>query len=671
MNKNNNLTRFDTGGTHESSPLGGIPLGNNSSVEQNETKQDNFIYSNRIFLDENVVSQYNLPKSLVGKSVADATKYIDNKFKGRNDKISQSTKDSMLSKIAEAQESMKPQESEMGQQITPENMNIPNQMAFGGFSDSVIGQGFSEEATGEEQNKAIAAGIGTVATGLDLGNLAFGKPAQNTDGLAPSAEINKGGMIAGSALKGASAGAALGPLGAGIGTLVGSVAGLLGANKARKAAIENSNNYATNVNKTFSDQYAMGGLIDPPTDNEPWQTKKIVKYQPGVTSGKNGDSGFYLYSKDNTDPTFNYKTDREFVKNSAMNNLQKTAQWQDYMRNKTVNIKPNVDLNLTNPITEEYAYGGKMKKYADGGYYENLVLRNDNTDPNYSREDLTNAKRLSILDQTGLKPMGTTVPYTIGTQPSVNIANVNKTLASGPSSFDMLKFNAGKIGDYVNKNAGNIARYAPIAANALQLAQLKKPQGERLDRLSNRYKPEYVDEAALQNIADNTMNNSVNAISQSGASQGQQRSSIIGSQLQRTKALSDAYNQAAAQNRTVNDRAQTFNLGVDQVNLNQSNTEKDINAKDQAAYRNEKSKYISAIGSDIGDIGKEQAQKKMISTATGYTYDGKYVRSPDGNIVTDPDTGEPITGDKLKESKSSKNVKKQALGGYLIKNKLK
>ena len=129
--QNGGLTRFDTGSNHENNPLGGIPIGNNNSVEENETKQNNFVYSNRIFLDSNIVSQYNLPKSLIGKSVADATKFIDNKFKGRNDKISQSTKNGMLSKIAEAQEAMKPQEPEMEQ--SQEGMIDPTQMAFGGY----------------------------------------------------------------------------------------------------------------------------------------------------------------------------------------------------------------------------------------------------------------------------------------------------------------------------------------------------------------------------------------------------------------------------------------------------------------------------------------------------------------------------------------------------------
>ena len=689
--QNGGLTRFDTGSTHEQNPLSGIPIGGNNSVEENETKQNNFIYSNRIFLDSNIVSQYNLPKSLIGKSVADATKFIDNKFKGRNDKISQSTKNLMLSKIAEAQEAMKPQEPEMEQ--SQESMIDPTQMAFGGFTQydtldpnagigykfgssinpsttDVVSSGLKDASskTGLGLSSALSAG----STAIDLGKTAFGKPAQDTSGLAASAPINSAGMIGGSALKGASAGMVFGPLGAGIGAAIGGVAGILGSNKAKKAAIENTNNFAINTNKKFSDQYAMGGEIDPPTKGDIWQTKNIVKYQPGVTSGENGDSGFYLYSKDNSDPTFNYKTDREFVRNSSMDIVQKTAQWQNYMRNKNKLVNPNINSNLSKPTVNKLAYGGKMNKMADGGdYYENLILTNDNRDPNYSGFDIANAKRLpikSIMETSGLKPVNATTPYTIGTQPKIDMSSFGRNVNPGPSNLDMLKYNANKVGTTINNNAGNIARYAPIAANALQLAQLKKPQGERLDRLSNRYKPEYVDEASLQNIADQTMNNSVNAIGQSGASQGQLRSSIIGSQLQRTKAISDAYSQAAAQNRQQNAMAQEFNLGVDQVNLNQSNTEKDINARNQGAYDTEKSKLIGKIGENIGNVGTEQAYKKIAVTTTGYNWLGEFQKmnpnaTKEETIIAAKKAGVVIDDDKT--------AKKQALGGYLIKNKVK
>ena len=76
---NNQLTEFNVGNSHENNPLGGIPqgMGNNgviNTVEEGETKKNNFIYSNRITLTPQVIAQFNLPKSLSGKTAADATK---------------------------------------------------------------------------------------------------------------------------------------------------------------------------------------------------------------------------------------------------------------------------------------------------------------------------------------------------------------------------------------------------------------------------------------------------------------------------------------------------------------------------------------------------------------------------------------------------------------------
>jgi hypothetical protein len=73
------------------------------------------------------------------------------------------------------------------------------------------------------------------------------------------------------------------------------------------------------------------GLLTITKPMETFNTKKIVRYQPGVTNDKHG-SGFYLYSKNVTDPDFDVVRDREFVKQSAMADVQKTAQWTDYMK---------------------------------------------------------------------------------------------------------------------------------------------------------------------------------------------------------------------------------------------------------------------------------------------------------------------------------------------------
>ena len=82
---------------------------------------------------------------------------------------------------------------------------------------------------------------------IDIGKIAFGKPTQNTDGLAPSEKVNSGGMIAGSAMKGATAGMAFGPMGAGVGALIGGIAGLFGSKKAKKAARKNQRRQSKNI----------------------------------------------------------------------------------------------------------------------------------------------------------------------------------------------------------------------------------------------------------------------------------------------------------------------------------------------------------------------------------------------------------------------------------------
>ncbi len=650
--QNGGLTRFDEGKSHQQNALGGVPIGGNNSVEENETKQNNFIYSDRIFLDSNTISQYNLPKSLIGKSVADATKFIDNKFKGRNDKISQSTKDSMLSKIAEAQESMKPQEPEMEQQDFSENIDNPNQMAWGGEMDSLglpIGQ--------------ITAG----ATGLyDMGNEAFGKSDVDISGSQMLDGANATKSAGAGALKGASTGAAIGSvipgvgtlIGAGAGAILGGVSGFIGGKKDEKAQnLNNTRFMAGQFNKKYGEQYALGGEIDPPikvTKKELLNTAIIpntnsstqldrfryaVGEQGGVQHGSLGEAGHYLYyGKKPGEPGFNPNVNREFVNQNGYDTYMRSPQGQQYRR--------NLQTQSTQPV-EQFAMGGKMNQMYDGGdYYENLKLNARNQDPNGL--------------ETFLKPATATTPYTIGTQPIVDISNANRIATPGPSNLDILKYSAGKVGDYINKNAGNLARYAPIAANAYQLSQLKKPQGEKLSRLDNRYKPNYADMAQQQNIVNQELNNTNSAIQQSGASQGAVRNAMLASQLNKTKALSNAYMNAQQQNAAQDDRAQVFNLGIDQTNLQQSNIEKENDTRNIGNYDTQKSRLIGQLGNDVGNVGKEEVYKKIAKNSLGYTWDGKYWNKPDGTKSTDEEVKKEIDSTKTNQKK---------LGSFLIKNK--
>jgi len=130
-----------------------------------------------------------------------------------------------------------------------------------------------------------------------------------------------------------------------------------------------------------------------------------------------------------------------------------------------------------------------------------------------------------------------------------------------------------------------------------------------------------------------------------------------------TQSIYDAYAQAQQQNAQQDAVAQQFNLGVDQTNLQQSNAELDINDRNSAAYRNEKSKYISAIGSDIGEVGKEEIYKKIAKTTTGYSWLGEYQKmNPNA-------TPKEIEEAAKKAGVLTDSTTKKDLGGYLLKNK--
>ena len=202
--------------------------------------------------------------------------------------------------------------------------------------------------------------------------------------------------------------------------------------------------------------------------------------------------------------------------------------------------------------------------------------------------------------------------------------------------YDGSKFNkiANKVGQYAKNNYGNALRYAPVAMNAYQLSKMGKPEVETLDRLGNRYNPQKKKKKALTNQINAETNYTANALSNaSNGSLGSLSNNILGMQLNKTKALSDAYSKIADVNRNEDKTAQQFNLGVDQFNVGQSNQEKDINARNRGAFKTERSKLLGQIGNDLGNIGKETVYKKLAGEAFGYSYDGKYLLKPDGTKV--------------------------------------
>jgi len=568
--QNNQLTEFNEGGTHSQNPHGGIPMNGNNTVEQGETKIGNYVYSNRLSIDENMAKDMNLPTYIKGKTFADASKAINNKFKDRNDKPSLETKKILLNRLINAQELIKAQKlAEINKSMKANSQEIPDQMngeipagmeEYTNQNQMFLGgklEGMAEN--GENPYMGIAQqGIGTINSLI----------AGDSEG-AQAGAIKTGTTLAGTLIGG--------PIGGAVGGFIGdTVNNIIGGNSARKERNRLRKRQAFKASNEFTNDFATGGYLD---------------------------------EEDPTNPLF-----------------------------KPTNTIPQVGA-IPSP---------------------NIV--------GYPRVPV------SAIDTTGLQ-RGITPSNILPTAstdiPTANTSKLPATTATGTSAL-------GKVGDFLDKNGGKILKYAPVAMNAYQLSQLKRPKYERLDRLSNTYNPTYVDEKALQNIVSNENDNTINALTNaSNGSVGALRSNILGANLNYTKAMSDAYLKANEANNAQKQYKQQFDLGVNQANMAQSNAELDINDRNRANYDTQKSRLLGSIGTDLGAIGKEEVNKNQIAEALGYTWSGEYVVNKKTgqkilaknffSQVNNNSFGDP---DKFKNTSISYNPNTTFnIGGYLKTNK--
>ena len=720
---NNQLTEFNVGNSHENNPLGGIPQGMGSNgvintVEEGETKKDSFIYSNRITLTPQVIAQFNLPKSLSGKTVADATKLINNKFEGRNSKIDNNTKKAFLDRIAEAQETVKAEEQAKIQEAMQINSTeVPDMM------EGQIPQGMEEFTqpqqqmfNGGELSQGLSmlgstgafgqhTGINQATTALDLGNTAFGKTGIDTSGATDvdPGSVKPGMMGVTSALKGAQAGAMFGPIGTGVGAAIGLGAGLIGGFKAKKDALKGHQNFEIGQSNSKISDFALGGLLGEPITGEPKlpvtktpapvvvskdnlqnlnvqplednpvpstsRNKKMINLQSGVFNDKLGHGYYYYYDKKPGDPGFDVKQHRDFVTEKNHSLGQRTR-----LGDGSENPLYNYQLAEYLSTNKKFAMGGNM--YEGGGQLDQFG--NPVKPWNQPSSGIMDDPSYQARGPEGFFKPTNTVPQVEAPQPQ------SKARTFGPQSnghyegemYDGSKLGkvASKAGQYVKDNYGNALRYAPVAMNAYQLAKMGKPEVETLDRLGNRYNPQYMDEKALTNQINAETNYTANALANaSNGSLGSLSNNILGMQLNKTKALSDAYSKVADVNRNEDKTGQQFNLGVAQFNVGQSNQEKDINARNRGAFKTERSKLLGQIGNDLGNIGKETVYKKLAKEAFGYTYDGEYVRDDKGKVVNNPDTNKPLTKEELEKTKkyaqTFNTLGKREFGSLSLNNK--
>ena len=549
----------------------------------------------------------------------------------------------------------------------------------------------SQNSNAKGASPGVAGYAGIATTALDLGNQAFGDTGVNKTGAVKVKPKKAGNAALSGAAKGATAGAVLGPWGAAAGAVVGAAAGYFGAKKQNKeAAIANRN--ATYADASVNDkQFAFGGysddslmnsIIDPGFVDNSNNTKKIVKYQSGVTDS-NGVNGYYLYSKDPSEKGFNYETDREFINSSGMKRVQKTPQWQEYMRTQNQHAeggpidpknKSMSSLIFNGIIDQSSIYGigdsifnNKSIKDSDtiglipGGVTQLLSFavgqgekekehisqfnRNKNQGKKLSVKDSLTNKRVrdNIPNQFKkggkIEPVNSLTPIKdlVKVKDNSQIKSDSKLLGYHENDQTFLQKIRLGAEDAINASSKFISenpdklRYAPAISNAMQLANLSKPDQETTSTLGNRYEKQLIDTNALVNLTREESNANREAIlNASGGSGAVARANLLGSQLNSTRAISDAYLRANEINANEARQEQSFNLGVDQVNLNQDNLAKDIRARNKGVYDTEKSRLKAAIATDLGSIGQEELYKRFPELlGMDYNYKGKYKKPKD------------------------------------------
>ena len=664
-NDGGNLTEFNEGGTHEESELGGIPQGKSEDgqtnlVEEGETKlkDSNYVLSNSLIVNELDADELSLPKDIVGMTFADASKFL-NKIAEENgsDYLIMRDVKANLENLTIANEKARINQEELN---INQNSDLPsNKMFLGGFTEGTEGTGLG-----------MHTGINQAMTALDLGKTAFGGSGIDTSGKtdADPSGVKPEMMGLSGAMKGAQSGAMFGPLGAGIGGAIGLTAGLIGGFKAKKDALKAHQNFEIGQSNTKISNFNLGGILNEDPKKKKENTKTLATkeaLQKGIViesskkptsdlKGKPVDidwgvqtkdsrgnyvSGNYIYYK-KRGPGYNPDVDREFVSNENWKTVMGTSKFSDYNidienERKAAEARRSANTNTQEPII-------KNNSFKLGGYKDNNPFKEEEHTKGvygYSGNNFMKDQFLSNLNYAKNKATSTDDELSYISEDEL------KNDKSGYASDELIPSTDKKFemkGESPLKYAGLVG----AGLNYLEDSKLKARE-VNLDKIRDRYNPQYVDEASILNNVRNESNSQIRMLSELGLSRGQMISSINAMGLNKAKATSDAMQKAQDINRNENRTAQEFNNRNDIFNVGQSNQEIELNQREQDAVADRKRMSRDALFLSAGELGKEQTYKNRLYNLTGgyntqgvfKAADGKqYIQNEQGILVEIPST---------------------------------
>lgn len=303
------LVSFDEGGNHEQNPLGGIPQNTNpdgsvNTVEQGETKQGEYVFSDSLKINEGIAEELMLPEKVEGMTFAEASKYLNEALvENGNDAIVKRTVQRQLDNLKLGNDKARLEQQE-------QQMELEDEFVNGSFSNvesepvdptmeinpSMIESGMNMESPNHsslqgthqfsEGGNTVTDVFGNVSTpnysGAITSTIQGGFELADTfdmdDEVETRTKVKPGQVALKGAMTGMGTGAAIGSVIPGVGTLIGgavggvagAIGGLIAGNKGKKRVERAITQDITNNNiKEISDyrttsgfkEYADGGPL--------------------------------------------------------------------------------------------------------------------------------------------------------------------------------------------------------------------------------------------------------------------------------------------------------------------------------------------------------------------------------------------------------------------------
>lgn len=638
-----------------------------------------------------IIKQFNLPSYVKGKSFSEASKFIAKKFEGRNSPEDVATLNDLQGRLQQAQEFIKQQNQKLSQPQEGNNFNYGGQMGPGdpkpksaypanpndlisSFKNNQEGLSYSNPYPNRSNrwelfdsyqkglsNKTMNTGnVNNIpAEGRDAFTGKYGFDAEKIkselnyekklnkrnvvteadklkmDNKSIASSINSNSFDGGGlmSLLGGAGGAASGVAG-GAGSVMGAVTG--GLDLANRVFGDTG---VDTSGRTAGPKVNMGGEIAGGAMSGAQLGGAIA---PGIGHAIGAIGGGILGSiggKRKINDASEANFGNAVMKNNELANKYNEGGYLGFDGGRDLKPKAKaldisgLDLNsLNDPMTARAL-----------GLPEQIGLRDPRTARglNLKGVGLNDPRTARSLNTSGLNKATNGLNDVVTGTPDENVANNTGGLAERriPGQEQTNK----TFNPFSNLDASAL-RYAPAAMNLAQLASLEKPSDVAFDRLNTKYDKQLVDEQGLQNtVRQATASNRDALLSSSGGSGSKARAALLASQLQGTKALSQAYQQAGAENRQEGRREQDFNLGVAKTNLQQGNLAKQVNLQRDAAYQTNRSKLLSELGNDLGGMGREELFKKY-PEMMGLGYDSK------GNKITQEENTEFTANDNIIEN---------------------